>query len=391
MFGGRFSSSTGVVGIDFGTRGAKLLQVREQGGKLRAVGAARVDAPWPPPAPDSRAIDAATLTAQIREAFIAGGFTGRRCVVSLPRADICIQSIRLPKMSDEELQQSAVWEAAQRFGFERQAMEVDFVRTGASRQSGETREEVILSAASHAAINARLQPLLAAGLRPIALDTAFTALVRTFSRHARREADRGKIRAIVEIGYTGSTVLILRGDQIAFCKPINIGGEQFNQAVAEHLQMDERAAGDLRAARIAAVIDGQATDPATDRAVYDAVRPLMGDLVKEVTLCLRYYGVTFRGHPPESIVLTGGEGLEPRLGEVMSQSCKTPVVFDDPLGTITGLIGSIQSALNRTPGPSSCWSVACGLSMRGMSKRRPRTQAALAGSGVDSSSAGGAP
>ena len=41
-----------------------------------------------------------------------------------------------------------------------------------------------------------------------------------------------------------------RGDQIAFCKPINIGGEQFNQAVAEHLQMDERAAADLRAARI---------------------------------------------------------------------------------------------------------------------------------------------
>lgn len=370
MFGGRFSSSIGVIGIDFGARGAKLLQVREQGGQLKAIGAARVDAPGPPASNDSRAVDATALTAQIREAFISGGFRGRGCVVSLPRTDICIQSIRLPKMSDEELHQSATWEAAQRFGFDRTAMEVDFIRTGASLQTGENREEVILIAASHAAINARLQPILAAGLRPIALDTGFAALVRGFSRQARREADRAHIRVIVEVGYSGSTVLILRGDQVAFCKPINIGGEQFNQAVAEHLQMDERAAADLRGARIASGIDGEPTDPATDRAVYDAVRPLMGDLVKEVTLCLRYYGVTFRGHPPENIILTGGDGLEPRLGEVMAQACKTPVGFDDSIGTLGDLIGTIRSALNRTPGPAASWTVAMGLSLRGLPARR---------------------
>jgi type IV pilus assembly protein PilM len=371
----------GVVGVDFGARGAKFLQVREHNGHLTAVGAARIELDSPTPGSDPRTVDGAALTAQIREAFIAGGFTGRKCVVSLPRTDICIQSIRLPKMPDEEMRQSAVWESSQRFGFERHAMEVDFIRTGASLQSGENREEVILIAVSHAAIHARVNPLLAAGLRPIALDTGFAALVRAFSRQARREADLSTVRAIVEIGFHGSMVVILRGDQIAFCKPITIGGEQFNQAVAEHLQMDERAAGDLRCARIGSLVDGPPTDPATDRAVYDAVRPLMGDLVKEVTLCLRYYGVTFRGKPPELIILTGGDGLEPRLGEVMSQACKAPVVFDDPLTTLGGLLPSIQKAMNRTPGPAATWTVAAGLSLRGVSARRSRRTRTIASVG----------
>src|SRR5437773_5274937 len=40
-----------------------------------------------------------------------------------------------------------IWEASQRFGFDRQAMEVDYLQTGASLQSGENREEVVLIAA----------------------------------------------------------------------------------------------------------------------------------------------------------------------------------------------------------------------------------------------------
>jgi type IV pilus assembly protein PilM len=316
----------------------------------------------------------------IRAAFLSGGFRGARCVISLAREDVCLQSIRLPKMPDDELRQSAVWEASQRFGFERQAMEVDFIRTGATLQSGENREEVILIAASHAAIHARVEPVLAAGLRPVAVDTAFSAMVRTFSRMARREADRANVRAVVEVGESGSTVLILRGDQVAFCKPIAIGGMHFNQAVAGHLQMEIGQAAELRAARIGAhngaesksagiAVNASPTDPATDRAVYEAVRPLMGDLVKEVTLCLRYYGVTFRGHPPDHIVLTGGDGLEPRLGEVMAGACKTPVVFDDPPNTLQGLVPSIRASLNRSPGPAAMWAVALGLSLRGIGRR----------------------
>jgi type IV pilus assembly protein PilM len=283
-------------------------------------------------------------------------------------------------MPDDELRQAALWEASQRFGFDRNAMQVDFIRTGATAAiaagssganptAAENRDEVILIAASHAAILARIEPVLAAGLRPIAIDTGFSAIVRAFSRFARRESDRGHVRAIVEVGESGSTVLILRGDQIAFCKPIAIGGRNFNQAVADHLRISPQQASELREARIASLATVAPPDASTDRAVYEAVRPLMGDLVKEVTLCLRYYGVTFRGHPPDHIIITGGDGLEPRLGEVMAQTCKTPVIFDDPSASLATLLPQIRASLNCTPGPAASWTVALGLSIRGIKKR----------------------
>ncbi len=387
-----------------------MLQVREKAGRVDVVSAARIDVDLrhltesgegvnaaDDAAPLERRSDAGphgVLEQQIRAAFAAGGFSGARCVVSLPREDVCLQSVRLPKMPDEELRQTALWEASQRFGLDRNAMQVDFIRTGAMLQSGESREEVILIAASHAAIYARVEPILAAGLRPVAVEAGFSALVRTFSRQARREADRANVRAVVEVGESGSTVLILRGDQVAFCKPIAIGGRHFNLAVADHLQMEPKHAEELRCARIAAAAaaqlnhagardaNGSATiggaDPATDRAVYEAVRPLMGDLVKEVTLCLRYYGVTFRGHPPDHIIITGGDGLEPKLGEVMANACKAPVVFDDSSNVLAHTLPAIRTSLNRTPGPASGWAVALGLSLRGINKKASKDQGSKA-------------
>ena len=85
--------------------------------------------------------------------------------------------------------------------------------------------------------------------------------------------------------------------------------------------------------------------------------------------------VTFRGHPPEKIILTGGEGLEPHLNEMLAQACKLPVVYDDELNTLESMIGQIQSSLNRQPGPAACWTAAIGLSLRGVTPRRRNQKA----------------
>ncbi len=329
---------------------------------------------------------AARLSERIRASFTSGGFTGRRCVVSLPRNDLFVQSIRLPKMPPSELRQAAKWEAAERFGTDPETSEVEIIRTGSSTTSpgGEGREELLVVAAPHAVLHARLNPILEAGLRPVAVDTHFCALARIFSRQFRRESDRQYVRVVLEVGASGSTVLILRGSEIAFCKLISIGGREFTQAVSEHLQLDHAAAAELRAARMAAAIGGvdeagagveaavEKTDPATDRAIYEAVRPLMGELAKDVALCLRYYGVTFRGKPAYQIVLTGGEALEPHLAAMLRTACKLPVVFDDEPETLASLLPGIGTILHRTPGTASQWAVAAGLSIRNLERADAR-------------------
>lgn len=363
-----------LVGIDLGARSVKLLQLSEQNGRLSVIGAARIDLVL---GADSEA-QSSIIRDQLRSIINSGAFTGRKCVVSLPRSDVHIQAVRLPSMSEEELAEAAAWEASQRFNIPRDQMKSDYVRTGMPVQGGENREEVLLIAASYDTLNQRLNPIVEAGFRPIAVDADFTAHARVFSRQARREADIDQVRAVIDIGYSGSTISILRGDQIAFSKSIEVGGAVFNQVIAEHLQIDETAAAELRTARVAMMaLDGGAEsskdvagalDPSTDRAVYDAVRPVINKLVKEVMLCLRYYGVTFRGRAPKCIILTGGDSLEPHLAETIEHTCNVDCSYDDAAGVLQRLLPQLQTKLHREPGPAACWSLAAGLSMRGLTR-----------------------
>lgn len=177
------------------------------------------------------------------------------------------------------------------------------------------------------------------------------------------------VRVIAEVGASGSTILVLRGDQIAFVKALSGSGDELNRAVEQHLRLEPRAAGEIRAARIASTrrdADAEPDDPAIDRAVFEAVRPRLCDLAKEVVLCLRYYGVTFRGHPPEMLILTGGDGLEPRLDRILQQSCEMPIAFDDPAGTLQVINRALAERAADDLGPGAAWAVAAGASLRGL-------------------------
>jgi hypothetical protein len=70
--------------------------------------------------------------------------------------------------------------------------------------------------------------------------------------------------------------------------------------------------------------------------------------------------------------MTGGDGLEPRLAQTMASTCKTPVVFDDPAGTLTALLPGIRHSLGRSTGPAACWAASLGLSMRGWRRTSQR-------------------
>ena len=308
MFAKRFSNAIGMIGIDFGTRAVKMLQLRRSGPGFSACGAARIDAapdhdpeqPWMP------------TREQWAAALASGGFHGRRCVVSLQRNDVQVKAVQLPRMAEHEMRQAATWEAAHRFNLDRDALQVDYMLTGAAAHGSDEREEALLIAAPRQTIVDRLDPLLDVGLRPMAVDVDFASLARFMIRQHRRAADQSEVRALVDLGYSGASILIVRGGEVVFQKEIKTSGRRLNQLVAEYLDLDERSAAELRMARIAEAIGRSVSDEpldrSTDRAVYEAVRPMLNDLVNEVVLCLRYYGVTFRGRPPVSIILTGGDG-----------------------------------------------------------------------------------
>ena len=348
-------SSTGHLGIAFDEDGIRMLQVRDQRDGLRVTGAGWV--------PAAQASELHTADA-IRTAFINGGFTGRRCVVCLPRSEVWTQLTRFPQMPEAELKEAVVWEASDRFGIARDQLQCDWLPVGMSEGS---RQEVLLVAASTERLGARLEAILEAGLRPVAVDTDFGGLGRLFSQRYRRDADQQSARVVLDVGPTGSTLLMLSGHRTTFCKSLAIGGRHFDAAVAEHLDLDEQAARELRWARL----EGETTmDATTDAALTAATRSVVSELARDAMLCLRHYSVSIRGTRPEYLVLSGCHAGEPGLAEALASSCRLTVREDDQSGTLQSLAADIRAQTAGSCGPISGWAAVAGLSLRGKSPRR---------------------
>ncbi|MDP7070067.1 MAG: pilus assembly protein PilM [Phycisphaerales bacterium] len=351
----RLRATTGHVGIAFGETDIRLVQVRDHRGQIDVTGAASLANPL--------GSDTGGLSDAIRAAFITGGFIGRKCVVSIPRSEIWMQVARLPEMPDTELGEAVAWEAADRFGVARESLECDWIRTGVAQD----RQEVLIVAADTLSMTRRLDPVLAAGLRPVAVDTGFAGVARLFSRRFRRDADSGKSRAILDVGASGSMLMVLRGREISFCKPVSIGGRHIDARIAERLDLEQDAAAELRQVRL---VDESGLDPATNGAVTDAARPVMAELAREVMLCLRHHNVAVRGARPEHVLLSGENASEPGLADLIEAGCRLPVLLDDDAGCMADLSAGLSRALPGSAGAVGGWATAAGLSMRGIEPRR---------------------
>jgi hypothetical protein len=143
---------------------------------------------------------------------------------------------------------------------------------------------------------------------PIAAEPRFASIARALSRRNRRDADVVDVRAVLHVEHASSLVMVLRGDRIAFCREVPTGGHVLDRAVAARLSVPIESASQLRAQRIAAARGhGEPVDPVTEEAALAATRATLDSLAGEVALCLRYFGVTFRGGQPADPVERAAE------------------------------------------------------------------------------------
>jgi len=362
------------IGIDIGASGVRMVQLRRKGTEFALVCAARIDLPTSDHELNSEEYATRLATAIGRRAE-TGGFRGRHCVLSPDDRWLRVRSVRHPPMADAEMDRAVQIDAPGRLGFaEEEMVEYGWLRAGEVRQGDESREEVVVVGADRSRLEQLVFGLVKAGLRPDAVEPGFMGLARCFSRSLRRAADQGVTRVIVDIGERQTGVMVTRGQSVAFYKPLELGGEAMTKAASERLGLDLDAARDLRRQRASASARGATPgDARVDRAIYEAVRPLMDELAREVAMCLRYYGVTFRGSRPEACMAVGGEAEEPQLIKLLGDELHIPTAVGRPLEGID--IGP-ESSLGGGGGGANLarpqWATATGLGLRSWQAKQER-------------------
>ncbi len=349
------------IAADLGYDSIKLLQLHERGGSLSVL-AMHQQSRSPEAASDASASSVSAAVRMLPAMLQSNGFRGRQVVVTLPREYVQIKTLRLPMLSDTELDTAIEFEAAALFKAGPDTLTIRFIPAGEVKQGNESRLEVIVLAVETAKIESLLEDFNAAGLIVDAIDFEPASLYRGVERFVRRKDDESEVNVLVDVGGRQSTVVIGRGRDATFVKSIDIGARHFNEHVARKLSLSIDEARSLRR-RFAGTDMRDPTVGANDpvrQMILDVTRNAMTELAREVSLCLRYYSVTFRGQRPAKVRLLGGEANDVTLQSAMSSSLTVPVEIYEPFNGVQ--MSSAQRAAY--PGPLSEWGVAFGCALR---------------------------
>lgn len=336
------------IGVDIGSRSVKLLQF--DGERTRLLEAARWDLPYEeaadPGRRDEQIVDA------IRRAREGRNFRGRQAVFCLGAGNLFVQNIRVAQASGDELKKIVHYEAAGRLPFNSEEAEIRYLDAADVRQGDTVRREVILLACHRPNVERILSLAEHTGLRPVAIDVEPVAVLRCYCKQFRRDDDQQRRMMFVNVGAANTTVVIAQGSDAMFVKYIDLGGRHLDEAVARHLKMRLPDAAALRRHNGDRRADQR--DPEITRSLAESVRPALDRLANELSLCLRYYSVTFRGQPLAQVVLGGGEASE-SVAQWLAKRLDLACELGNPLRAYERAVPS---------GRIGQWDVAAGLALR---------------------------
>jgi type IV pilus assembly protein PilM len=370
------------IGLDIGHNSIKMIQLVIDDEQISVIAAdeTRIDSGINGDDQSRRSF----IVSAIKQMLANSSFQGRNVVSCLPSDKLRITSLRLAEAERYDIEQALRKEVAHRFGLDPDTDSMDYMVAGSVQQGDEVKNELILFATDDETIKNHIATLEEAELRPVAIDTIPCALFRCFERSLRRQEDRDRTAVFVDVGSCFTTVVFGRGGEISFVKQIHIGGQKFTHEIAAKLGINVSEAEMLHEAlrvdpglfSLKSDLAEQANaenrhniDMSTRQVMVDAVSAVAEDLVREISLCLRYYTVTFRGKRVERAVFAGGGAYEDILLNILRRRLAVEIELAQPLRGFDLTSGRLNVNFNSDMRGLFCeWAVAVGLGLKGWDK-----------------------
>jgi len=234
------------VGLDVGSSTIKVAQVApgRDGVVVQALGVA----PTPPGAMESNVIVDVQLMAQaVRQLLREAGVSTKTAVSSVSgQSALVVRVIEVPKMSDSELAETMRWEVERHVPFAVNEVIMDFQPINRSDAPADAQTmEVLLAVAQQDMVDRHVEMLLAAGLKPIAIDVEPLAAARSLIELGPDPYGQ-KTTVIVNIGASNTDIGIFRDGILAFPRTLPLAGDSFTRAVSAGMNVTEEQAEELK-------------------------------------------------------------------------------------------------------------------------------------------------
>ena len=413
---------TPVIGVDFGTRTLKCLQISGAENPTM-LAAASLEVPDALLSDSFKRLD--WQMQQLPALLKKSGFVGRRAACCVPTSMMFCKHLQL-SLPETDPGAVVAGSVAEQLVCDPKALEVRH-RIVAATNAG--RSEVLAMAVGRGLVQRMLAGVKSAGLEMVALHPETLSMLRSFDPVTRRESDGEVTSLYLDIGASATRVVIAHGKEPVFIKSIGIGGATLDALIRDQLRctltearakrlaasaMTARPADGEQAARrpisggatqVAARTGSPAIDAAMEseassgKVVGDALSEASGEkasspltavlerrslaapsgftqvseiindkpvheavegLADEVAMCVRYHSALFPGRRVERVYFVGGESACGDIAAFVARKLRLQAHVADPLARIA------RTSQIKTPGvdlakPQPGWAAAVGL------------------------------
>jgi type IV pilus assembly protein PilM len=342
---GLLGGSRETFGLDIGSSAVKVVQLSEARGKgcsLRAHAIVRL----PPQAiTDGMIKDAPMVVDAIKEAVARAKVKATDAAIAVSGRELIVKKVELPKVSRKELAEAIKLEAEHHIPFAIDEVFLDYQVIG----EGSNTMELLLTAVKKSKITDYIAVTEEAGFNPAVVDLDGFALENQHEfNHGTADTDAV---ALIDIGAAVMKTNVIRGGRSLFARDIPFGGNNYTQAIAQHLSLsfDKAEAAKTRQE------NGVKWD--------DLIPPLEAvsrELSLEVQRTFDYFASSAESERISKIVLSGGSSQLAGLDEFLSSTWGIPVEPARPFQSIQLPAATQQEVASAGP----VLAVAVGLAMR---------------------------
>jgi type IV pilus assembly protein PilM len=311
------------VGLDIGSSSVKLVQLKERKGgfQLLAYGAA----PLPPEAiVDGALMNSAAIVQAIQDLFAEHKVKAKEVSIGVRGHSVIIKKISLPRMSQEELDESIQWEAEQYIPFDVKDVNIDTQILDGADATGQM--DVLLVAAKKDMINDYTSVCAEAGLTATVVDVDAFAVQNAYEANYGAAADETVV--LVNVGAAVSNINVISRGTTTFTRDITMGGNAFTEEIQKQLNISYDEAEALK-------VGGQGeSDAVVPQEVERVIQGVAEQLGGEIQRSLDFYASTAADGKISRCFLSGGTARIPALFRVVEARAGVAVEILNPFKNI---------------------------------------------------------
>lgn len=318
------------VGLDIGSSSVKMILLKEQRkrGQLNFALQNFGMKPLPPEAiVDGALMNSTAIVQAIQELMAELKVKQREVAIGVSGHSVIIKKISMPRMTQEELEESIQWEAEQYIPFDVKDVNIDTQILNPDANDATGQMDVLLVAAKKDMINDYTTVVSEAGLQPVVVDVDAFAVQNMFD--VNYEAPPSETVVLINAGASVVNINIVANGTTTFTRDVTIGGNQFTEEIQKQLNVSYEEAEALKCGG-----GRHDADAVVPQEVERVISGVAEQVAGEIQRSLDFYAGTAPDANFAKVFLSGGTAKIPALFKTIEQRVGVPVEIMNPFKNI---------------------------------------------------------